>query len=132
MRVPAFTFSIPWPWGNTIFVANTNSDTVSVIDATKDKVVQTISTQPWPEATIGYEPTSISLTADGHLLVTLGRANTALAGTGGNLNSINQSLGTTVHDVNGLTNDLGLGLDSLLPNMDTFIRGIQAGPVEGL
>jgi phospholipid/cholesterol/gamma-HCH transport system substrate-binding protein len=59
----------------------------------------------------------------------LGRANTALAGTGGNLNSINQSLGTTVHDVNGLTNDLGVGLDSLLPNMDTFIRGIQAGPV---
>ncbi|HWG26088.1 bifunctional YncE family protein/alkaline phosphatase family protein [Actinospica sp.] len=62
--------------GKTIFVANTNSDTVSVIDSTKDKVVQTISTQPWPEATIGYEPTSISLTADGHLLVTLGRANT--------------------------------------------------------
>ena len=62
--------------GNTIFVANTNSDTISVIDATKNKVVQTISTQPWPEATIGYEPTSISLTADGHLLVTLGRANT--------------------------------------------------------
>jgi phospholipid/cholesterol/gamma-HCH transport system substrate-binding protein len=59
----------------------------------------------------------------------LGRTNVALGGTGGNLNSINQSLGTTVHDVNGLTNDLGLGLDSLLPNMDTFIRGIQAGPV---
>src|SRR6202035_2204748 len=48
----------------------------------------------------------------------LGRANTALAGTGGNLNSINQSLGTTVHDVNGLTNDLGVGLDALLPNLD--------------
>ena len=62
--------------GNTVFVANTNSDTVSVIDSTKDKVVQTIGTQPWPEASIGYEPTSISLTADGHLLVTLGRANT--------------------------------------------------------
>jgi YVTN family beta-propeller protein len=61
--------------GNTLFVANTNSDTVSVIDATSNRVVQTISTQPWAEATIGYEPTSIDLTADGHLLVTLGRAN---------------------------------------------------------
>ena len=61
--------------GNTVFVANTNSDTVSVIDTAKDKVVQTIATQPWPEATVGYEPTAISLTPDGHLLVTLGRAN---------------------------------------------------------
>ncbi|MBR7829465.1 phosphoesterase [Actinospica sp. MGRD01-02] len=61
--------------GNTVFVANTNSDTVSVIDARKNRVVQTISTQPWPEASIGYEPTAISLTSDGHLLVTLGRAN---------------------------------------------------------
>ena len=59
----------------------------------------------------------------------LARTSTALAGTGGNLNSINQSLGTTVHDVNGLTNDLGVGLDALLPNLDTFIKGVQQGPV---
>ncbi|HTJ66083.1 MAG TPA: alkaline phosphatase family protein [Actinospica sp.] len=64
--------------GRTIFVANTNSDTVSVIDTAKNKVVQTISTQPWPEATVGYEPTAIDLTADGHLLVTLGRANAVM------------------------------------------------------
>ncbi|MGH9058108.1 MAG: alkaline phosphatase family protein, partial [Acidimicrobiales bacterium] len=37
--------------------------------------VQTIATQPWPEATVGYEPDGITLTDDGHLLVTLGRAN---------------------------------------------------------
>jgi YVTN family beta-propeller protein len=58
-----------------LFVANTNSNTISVVDTAKDKVVQTISTQPWPEASIGYEPDAITLTADGHLLVTLGRAN---------------------------------------------------------
>jgi YVTN family beta-propeller protein len=58
-----------------VFVANTNSNTVSVIDTAKDKVVQTISTQPWPEASVGYEPDGITLTGDGHLLVTLGRAN---------------------------------------------------------
>ncbi|HWE91497.1 MAG TPA: alkaline phosphatase family protein [Pseudonocardiaceae bacterium] len=61
--------------GHTVFVANTDSNTVSVIDAAKNKVVQTISTQPWPEASVGYEPDAISLTPDGHLLVTLGRAN---------------------------------------------------------
>ncbi|WP_027927888.1 bifunctional YncE family protein/alkaline phosphatase family protein [Amycolatopsis benzoatilytica] len=60
---------------DTLFVANTGSDSVSVIDAKRDAVVQTIATQPWPEATVGYEPTDIALTDDGHLLVTLGRAN---------------------------------------------------------
>ncbi|QGN57041.1 bifunctional YncE family protein/alkaline phosphatase family protein [Nostocoides sp. HKS02] len=61
--------------GNALFVANTNSDTVSVIDTGKDAVVQTIATQPWPASKVGYEPTAIALTKDGHLLVTLGRAN---------------------------------------------------------
>ncbi|WP_037908955.1 bifunctional YncE family protein/alkaline phosphatase family protein [Actinacidiphila yeochonensis] len=60
---------------NTVFVANTSTNTVSVIDAGRGKVVQTISTQPWPEASVGYEPDAITLTNDGHLLVTLGRAN---------------------------------------------------------
>jgi YVTN family beta-propeller protein len=59
----------------TLFVANTFSDTVSVIDTSNNKVVQTISTQPWPEAKVGYDPTSITRTSDGHLLVSLARAN---------------------------------------------------------
>ena len=59
----------------TLFVANTNSDTVSVINTRDDQVVQTIATQPWPEAKVGYEPNGITLTSDGHLLVTLARAN---------------------------------------------------------
>jgi YVTN family beta-propeller protein len=58
-----------------LFVTNTNSNTVSVIDTSSDAVVQTIATQPWPEATVGYEPDGVTLTDDGHLLVTLGRAN---------------------------------------------------------
>jgi YVTN family beta-propeller protein len=64
-----------YPKDNALFVANTNSDTVSVIDTTRDQVVQTIATQPWPASTVGYAPTSIALTTDGHLLVGLGRAN---------------------------------------------------------
>ncbi|MFE7525890.1 bifunctional YncE family protein/alkaline phosphatase family protein [Kitasatospora sp. NPDC057542] len=58
-----------------LFVADTASDEVSVIDTAHDKVVQTISTKPWPEASVGYEPTAMTLTEDGRLLVTLGRAN---------------------------------------------------------
>jgi len=58
-----------------LFVANTNSDTVSVVNTRRDTVVQTIATQPWPSSTVGYEPTGIALTNDNHLLVTLGRAN---------------------------------------------------------
>ncbi|MGW4885061.1 phosphoesterase [Streptomyces murinus] len=58
-----------------LFVTNTATNNVSVIDTAKDKVVQTISTQPWPEASVGYEPDAVTLTDDGHLLVTLGRAN---------------------------------------------------------
>ena len=58
-----------------LFVANTNSDTVSVIDTTTDQVVQTIETRPWPESAVGYEPDGIAMTQDGHLLVSLGRAN---------------------------------------------------------
>ncbi|MFI2651768.1 bifunctional YncE family protein/alkaline phosphatase family protein [Micromonospora fulviviridis] len=58
-----------------LFVTNTATNDVSVIDTTSNKVVQTIATQPWPEATVGYEPNAVTLTDDGHLLVTLGRAN---------------------------------------------------------
>jgi YVTN family beta-propeller protein len=61
--------------GKALFVTNTNSDTVSVIDSAKDQVVQTIETRPWPSSTVGYEPDGLDLTKDGHLLVTLGRAN---------------------------------------------------------
>jgi YVTN family beta-propeller protein len=58
-----------------LFVTNTATNDVSVIDTASNTVVQTIATQPWPEASVGYEPDAVTLTDDGHLLVTLGRAN---------------------------------------------------------
>ncbi|TCN42153.1 YVTN family beta-propeller protein [Kribbella orskensis] len=58
-----------------LFVTNTATNDISVIDTAKNKVVQTIATRPWPEASVGYEPDGVTLTDDGHLLVTLGRAN---------------------------------------------------------
>ncbi|MEO7015548.1 MAG: alkaline phosphatase family protein [Leifsonia sp.] len=60
--------------GTTLYVANTNSDTVSVIDTATSTVKQTIATQPWASSTTGYEPTAVTM-QDDHLLVSLGRAN---------------------------------------------------------
>ena len=57
-----------------LYVANTNDDTVSVVDTAKDKVVQTITTQPWQGSKVGYEPDAIAV-HHGRLLVSLGRAN---------------------------------------------------------
>ena len=61
--------------GKALFVANTFSDTVSVINTKKDKVVQTIATDPWPSSDTGYAPTGLTMGPGNHLLVTLGRAN---------------------------------------------------------
>ncbi|MEV4624504.1 alkaline phosphatase family protein [Asanoa sp. NPDC049573] len=58
-----------------LFVTDTFDDQVSVIDTSRDKVVQTIATRPWPQSSVGYAPNGVTLTNDGHLLVTLGRAN---------------------------------------------------------
>ncbi|MCW2783684.1 MAG: phosphoesterase [Marmoricola sp.] len=60
--------------GTSMYVANTNGDTVSVIDTASGNVVQTISTQPWSGSGVGYQPDSIDV-VDNHLLVSLGRAN---------------------------------------------------------
>jgi len=57
-----------------LYVANTDDDTVSVVDTATDQVVQTIATQPWQGSTVGYAPDAVTV-ADGHLLVSLGRAN---------------------------------------------------------
>ena len=60
--------------GGVLYVANTNDDTVSVVDTTSDHVVQTITTQPWRGSATGYAPDGITVQG-GRLLVSLGRAN---------------------------------------------------------
>lgn len=60
--------------GKTLYVTNTNDDTVSVLDTARGKVVQTITTQPWRGSAIGYDPNAVTI-QDGRLLVSLGRAN---------------------------------------------------------
>lgn len=61
--------------GGALFVTNTNDDTVSVVSTRTDQVEQTVNTQPWSASRVGYQPTGVTLTDDGHLLVTLARAN---------------------------------------------------------
>ena len=58
-----------------LYVANTNDDTVSVVDTATNKVVQTIATQPWQGLRrSATQPDAITV-QDGRLLVSLGRAN---------------------------------------------------------
>jgi YVTN family beta-propeller protein len=64
--------------GQYVFVANTNSDTVSVIDTKSDDVVQTINVEPYPNAPKGSAPNAVKMINDHQLAVSLGR-NNALA-----------------------------------------------------
>lgn len=64
--------------GRRLFVANTNSDTVSVIDITIDRVIKTIAVRPFPGILLGSSPNALSMIDDERLVVSLGR-NNALA-----------------------------------------------------
>ena len=64
--------------GGRLFVANTNSDTISIIDLGCDDVIKTIATTPFVGAALGSSPNGLALTKDGRLVVSLGR-NNALA-----------------------------------------------------
>ena len=64
--------------GNRLFVANTNSDTVSVINTQSGRQVQTLNIQPFPRAPFGSSPNALAMMGDDRLVVSLGR-NNALA-----------------------------------------------------
>jgi YVTN family beta-propeller protein len=61
-----------------LFVANSNSDTVSVIDTRNRAVVKTISIQPFSHAPFGSSPNALAMLPDDRLVVSLG-SNNALA-----------------------------------------------------
>jgi len=62
--------------GGRLYVANGNSDVVSVIDTRRDSVVKTIAITPFRERKIGLAPTGVALTPDRTtLFVTLGGVN---------------------------------------------------------
>src|SRR3989440_6373455 len=62
--------------GGRLYVANGNSDNVSVIDTHRDALISTIPVAPFRERKIGFAPTAVALSPDGNtLFVTLGGLN---------------------------------------------------------
>ncbi|MCW2497088.1 alkaline phosphatase family protein [Jatrophihabitans sp.] len=61
--------------GNALFVANSNDDSISVIDTGLRRVVQTINVNPLPGSTVGSYPNAITMLADATILVSIGRDN---------------------------------------------------------
>ncbi len=61
--------------GSTLYVANTNSDSVSLIDTRTRRVTGTIAITPFPGAPYGSHPNGLAPLADGRLAVALGRDN---------------------------------------------------------
>ena len=61
--------------GSALFVANSNDDSVSVINENTNTVAQTAATNPVPGATVGSYANSISMTDPHTVLVSVGRDN---------------------------------------------------------
>jgi len=61
--------------GAQVMVANSNDDSLSVIEASSHKVVQTLNVNPLPQAPVGSAPNAIAMPDPGHVLVSLGRDN---------------------------------------------------------
>jgi len=58
-----------------VFVANSGSDTVSVIDATSHKITQTFNVNPLPGTRLGASPNAVTLAGKNTLLVSVAGAN---------------------------------------------------------
>ena len=56
-----------------VYVANTNSDSVSIIDAARGQVVATFAAEPSPGMGVGSAPNGLAFLPDGRLVVSLGR-----------------------------------------------------------
>jgi YVTN family beta-propeller protein len=67
------------PKGDRLFVANANSDTVSVIDTETDTVAGSINVRPGVRAPIGSAPNALSVSPDGKTLFVANGANNAVA-----------------------------------------------------
>jgi YVTN family beta-propeller protein len=61
--------------GTDLLVANSNDDTVSVIDTAGQQVDQTFSVNPVPGAPYGSQPNSLAMLDPSHLAISLGRDN---------------------------------------------------------
>ncbi len=64
-------------WDGYVFVANSNSDSVSVIDSRTNTVIETLHIQTFPNAPFGSSPNALAMTSKNELVVTLGANNAA-------------------------------------------------------
>ncbi len=67
------------PDGLRLYIANANSDTISVIDTAKDSVVQTLSAKPMDELPFGSAPNALAVSNDGATLYVANGGNNAIA-----------------------------------------------------
>lgn len=67
------------PDGNRLFVANANSDVVSVIDIATDAVVKTLSSKPMSELPFGSMPNALAITRDSRTLYVANGGNNLLS-----------------------------------------------------
>ena len=61
--------------GDALFVANSNDDSMSVIDERTNTVTQTVRTNPVPGASVGSYANAINMSDPNHVLVSIGRDN---------------------------------------------------------
>ncbi|SDJ26507.1 40-residue YVTN family beta-propeller repeat-containing protein [Frankineae bacterium MT45] len=61
--------------GTTLLVANSNDDSISLINTATGRVTQTVNVAPLPGSTVGSNPNSITMPDASHVLVTIGRDN---------------------------------------------------------
>jgi len=61
--------------GDTLFVANSNDDSVSLISTQTGRVTQTFNVNPLPGSTVGSYPNAITMPDSKHILVSIGRDN---------------------------------------------------------
>ena len=59
----------------TLMVANSNDDSVSLINPKTASVVQTVNVNPLPGSTVGSYPNAITMSDSHHILVSIGRDN---------------------------------------------------------
>lgn len=62
-----------------VYVANANSDTISVIDTQADRLVETIAVRPAKELLFGSAPNALAVSADGTRLYVANGGNNAIA-----------------------------------------------------
>ncbi len=84
------------PRRDLLYVANANSDSLSVIDTATDRVVRTINVRLYRDAPLGSSPNALAVSPDGKMLYVANGANNAVAvvSTGGSQDAVKGALPT--------------------------------------